>query len=279
MKKRTKIIIAAALTVCIIIISFFLWYKFDNRRLSNALKVFPGTSYEQVTNLLGTPTGWLTSSYRTAVYEISNNKILVVDYHYDEQLILRVESTRWEDKSRYPMLFEQNIPTVLARYDGIPVNDHRVNAYRIWNIMRGDRSVTSISTDLEIINQLIIFLILEEEAKRCGISTSTDKVSTIMLTAEDDTKIPERMAILEPYLEEAGITSEIYSNCMSGLAYDMVAAELMLRAFAREYCENKGLELTAVDPDELAAAQEAYIKELFEQNKHKITYYIDVPST
>jgi 2-oxoglutarate dehydrogenase complex dehydrogenase (E1) component-like enzyme len=84
--------------------------------------------------------------------------------------------------------------------------------------------------------------------------------------------------MIDSFLEGAGISFDEYMDLVREQVPRNIARQKLIDAIGRQYCEEHGLEFTKINPPaEMVAAQKAYIEQLFEQNKDKIEYFIDIP--
>lgn len=165
--------------------------------------------------------------------------------------------------------------TVVAKYDGTPITTDVVCYYKDIHSLIGSGSSDNV-TDLDVINGIIETMILVEEAERRGLTATDKEIEAIINNAIISYSYPEGKEMMDAYFEGAGITFDEYLAMLREQAPRTIARQKLLDAVGREYCEENGLEFTKINPpDELVAAQNAYIKDLFEQNKHKIVYFVD----
>lgn len=168
---------------------------------------------------------------------------------------------------------------VLAKYDGTPITADIVQHHKNMNILRSAEIASEMDTDYEIIHKIIESMILLEEANRRGLSATESEIEAMVNGAIEAYSLPSGKEIIDPFLEGAGITFEEYLTMLREQAPRVIARQKLIDAVGKEYCEKNNLEFTKMNPPAaLVAAQDAFIAELFEQNKHKIEYYIDIPS-
>ena len=173
---------------------------------------------------------------------------------------------------------DADAPTVYAKYGDIIITADWVDYNRKMNILRGDAAAEKHKTDFDIVNRIIENEILFEEAKRRGLSATEEEINAMVNGAIGAYSLPEGKEMIDAYLKGAGITFEEYLAMLREQAPRTIARQKLKDAIGREYCEAHGLEFTKMNPPaEMVAAQEAFIQKLFEENKHKIEYYIEIP--
>lgn len=166
---------------------------------------------------------------------------------------------------------------ILAKYNGTPITSTVVEYHKRMNIMRTEEAADKYNTDIEIVNIIIENMILLEEAERLGLSATDEEIESMIENTRRAYSLPDGKAMIDEYLEGAGLTFEEYLDAVKEQAPRIIARQKLKDSFGRQYCKEHGLTFTKVNPPaEMIAAQEAYIKDLFEQNKHKIEYFIDV---
>ena len=168
---------------------------------------------------------------------------------------------------------------VMARYDGEAITSTMVTYQRKLNILRSEEYAADNDTDIEIINNIITDMILVEEAQRLGLTATEAEIEAMVQNAVRAYSLPEGKEMLDAYCDGAGITFDEYLAILEEQAPSIIAKQNLRDAIGMQYCEENGLEFTKVNPPAgMTAAQEAYIEALFEQNKDKIEYLIDVPA-
>ena len=95
---KSKHILALAFVSCLLISTLILCFCLDVTPEIIALKVRPGMSFEKVTEYLGPPDLWVTSSYRIAHYDMNDGRILVVTYSVKETGEILVESRELKER-------------------------------------------------------------------------------------------------------------------------------------------------------------------------------------
>ena len=166
----------------------------------------------------------------------------------------------------------------LAKYDGIPITATSVEYNKNMNIMHDEESAADRDTDYEIINKIVESMILLEEAQRLGLSATEAEIEGMVSSAIKAYSLPQGKEMIDPFLEGAGITFEEYIVLLEEQAPRVIARQKLLDMVGRQYCEANGLEFTKLNPPEaMVAAQEDYVAKLFEKNKHKIEYFIEIP--
>lgn len=169
-------------------------------------------------------------------------------------------------------------PSVYAKYGDIIITADTVEHNRNMNILRSDAAAEKLQTDFDIVNSIIESLILLEEAERRGLLATEEEIDEMVNNAIKTYSLPQGKEMIDPFLEGAGITFDEYIVMIREQVPELIARQKLKDAIGREYCEAHGLEFTKINPPaEMVAAQEAFIKKLFEENKHKIEYFIEIP--
>ena len=168
---------------------------------------------------------------------------------------------------------------ILAKYDGSPISAELVRYYKNISSLRSEEDPTKHDTDFEVINGIIESMILLEEAERLGLSATDEEIASMVNNAIKAYSIPSGKEMMDAYFQGAGITFDEYISMLKDQAPYIISTQKLIDSFGKQYCEENNLEFTKINPPaEMVAAQKAYIKQLFEQNKDKIEYFIDVPA-
>ena len=173
---------------------------------------------------------------------------------------------------------DANPPSVYAKYGDIIITADAIEYKRQLKNLLSNDAAEKHKTDFEIINRIIIDQMLFEEAERRGLLATKEEIEAMVNGAIKAYSLPQGKEIMDPYFEGAGITFEEYLAMLRAQAPRTIARQKVIDAVGREYCEAHGIEFTKMNPPaELVAAQEAFIQKLFEENKHKIEYFIEIP--
>ena len=169
--------------------------------------------------------------------------------------------------------------TILAKYNGMSITSAVVEYKKKLNILRSNDAVQLRDTDVEIINKIIENMMLFEEAERLGLSATEAEIESMVQNTVQAYSIPEGKEMMDAYFKGAGITMEEYLQMVREQAPTVIACQKLKDMIGKQYCEKHGLQFTKVNPPaEMVAAQEEYINSLFEENKHKIEYFIATDS-
>lgn len=169
-------------------------------------------------------------------------------------------------------------PSVYAKYGDIIITADAVEYNRQLHSLLSNAAAEKHKTDFDIINRIIIDQILFEEAERRGLLATEEEINAMVNGAINAYSLPQGKEMIDPFLEGAGITFDEYIAMLREQAPRTIARQKLKDAVGREYCEAHGLEFTKMNPPaEMVAAQEAFIQKLFEENTHKIEYYIEIP--
>lgn len=168
--------------------------------------------------------------------------------------------------------------TIVAKYNGEPITATTVEYQKSLNILRSAEVAEKYDTDIEVINSIIENMMILEEAKRLGLAATQAEIDALIQNTVKVYSIPEGKIMMDDYCEGAGITINEYYQLLREQAPDMIAKQKLIDAIGKQYCDENNIEFTKFNPPaEMVEAQEAFVAELFEQNKDKIEYFINVP--
>lgn len=164
---------------------------------------------------------------------------------------------------------------LLAEFHGEKVYQADVEYYQNMNQLfsagAGDTKTTQ-----EILTEILQNMVLFDEAQRLGYAATQEEIDAMVENVKRFYSIPEGKEMIERYCEAANITVDAYFEYLEAQAPRVIARQKLLNAVGKEFCEEHGLTFTKVNPpEEMVAAREAYIAELFAQAKDEIIYYID----
>lgn len=166
---------------------------------------------------------------------------------------------------------------VLAKYNGEAITADNVEYNRKMNILRSPEQADKYDTDYNIIVQLVTNRMVREEAERRGLVATEEEIQSMVDNAMEAYAHPDGKEMMDEYFAGAGITLEEYLQMVRDVAPGQIARQKLLDAVGKEYCEANGLEFTKLNPPaEMVAAQEAFLKELYEQNKHKVEWFMEI---
>lgn len=166
---------------------------------------------------------------------------------------------------------------VAARYNGQDVLMSAVEYQKKLNFLRSDEEAAQYQSDFDVVNRIIEDMILLEEAENQGLTATQEEIDEMVASVQQAYEIPEGKEMLDAYCEGAGITIDEYFEIVRNIAPGSITRQKLRDEIGREYCEANGVEFSKVNPPAgMIEAQDAYVAELFEMNKDKIEYYIDI---
>lgn len=160
---------------------------------------------------------------------------------------------------------------VVAEYKGQPILASQLAQWRESYRLTGAQP----PSDQELLCQLVENLVLEEEAKRRGLTATQDEIDDMVQSVKDSYELPDGKEILDNYCKNAGIALEQYFDQVREVAPSILARRKLETALGEEYCREHGLEYTTVNPPkELTEAVEQAIEELVQAHADEIQYYL-----
>ena len=131
-------------------------------------------------------------------------------------------------------------------------------------------------SDGEIMTQILIGMLLLEEAERRGLAATEAEIQEMVDMAKEAYTIPEGKELLDDYCTGAGITLEEYYELLRSQAPTIIAKQKLMDAIGQEYCQEKGIPFTKVNqPPEVQEAVDDYIAQLLETHQDEVEYFID----
>lgn len=165
---------------------------------------------------------------------------------------------------------------IVAKYKDNEIRASVVAYYKELDALK-NQNATTVRSDLEIINSIIETLILLEEAERLGLSATDEEIQSMVQNTIRAYENPGGKEMMDAYLAGSGMTFDEYLAKIEEQAPRTITRQKMLDHIGKQYCEEHGIEFTKLNPPaEMVAAQDAYLRNLFEQNKDNIEYYIDI---
>ena len=161
----------------------------------------------------------------------------------------------------------------VASYNGLFLTREILEHNRRMREMVGGNPLT----DLELINLIFENRMLLEEAQRQGIVVTQEDIGAYMDSLERGYALPEGKEQVDAWLQAMNMTLEEYYAQHRKQAPDVIMRNRLKDSIMKQYCEKNGREFRKDKvTQDMIDAREAYIKNLFERNKHKIKYYIDL---
>ena len=166
--------------------------------------------------------------------------------------------------------------TVLAMYKDHEILASVVEYNKSLNILRDEESAKEYGTDRQTIDNIIVSIMLVEEAEKRGLGATEEEIAEMVSDAKKTYEIPEGKEILDQYCKGAGITIEEYFKIVEEQAPRIISRQKLRDAIGQEFCNENGIKFTKNNPPpEIQKAVDEYILELFEENKDNIKYFID----
>ena len=173
---------------------------------------------------------------------------------------------------------KDNIP-VVAKYDGQEIFANVVEYQRKLNEFSDEETAQKYDTDIKIVNAIIEQMMLVEEAKRLGYTVTQEDIEAMVDSAKRAYSFPDGKEKVDEYCAGAGITLDEYYDLLRKDYPDTIMKNRLLNSVMKEYCEKNGIEYTQFNlPEEVLAAKQEFIDDLFQRNQHKIEYFIDTDS-
>jgi hypothetical protein len=161
----------------------------------------------------------------------------------------------------------------VASYNGLLLTREILEHNRRAQEMVGGNPLT----DLELINLIFENRMLLEEAQRQGIVVTQEDIDAYMDSLERGYALPEGKEQVDAWLQAMNMTLEEYYAQHRKQAPDVIMRNRLKDSIMKQYCEKNGREFRKDKvTQDMIDARDAYIKNLFERNKHKIKYYIDL---
>lgn len=132
-------------------------------------------------------------------------------------------------------------------------------------------------SDKDAADQLLLNLIMLDEAKRRGLSVTQEQVDAEFEGQKKNyEEFPEVQQYIDDYCAQAGITLEEYYDAIRDQLPRVMLRQLLRDELGREYCQTHGLEFTKVNPPEkMTKYVQNYLDGLLDTYRKDITYYID----
>ena len=129
-------------------------------------------------------------------------------------------------------------------------------------------------SDQDAVDQLLINLIMLDEAERRGLSVSQEEVDSEFAAQKKNYEdFPEVQAYIDEYCKAAGITLDDYYAAIQDQLPRVILRQKLRNALGQEYCAEHGLEFTKVNPPEqMQTYVENYLDGLLDTYRRDITY-------
>lgn len=168
----------------------------------------------------------------------------------------------------------QEADPVVAAYGETELRRSLVDAVKKnMQALSGAKAVS----DKEAADQLLLNLIMLDEAKRRGLSVTQEQVDAEFEGQKKNYEsYPEVQQYIDDYCAQAGITLDAYYDAVRDQLPRTMLRQLLRDELGREYCQTHGLEFTKVNPpEEMTKYVQTYLDGLLDTYRKDITYYID----
>lgn len=164
---------------------------------------------------------------------------------------------------------------VIAEYGSHKITKGTIDYYRnMQSLGYGGDSTNSIVDDRTIANQLILNIILEEEARRLGLAATDDEVEEMFKAVLLSYEIPDGKAFIDDYCKGAGITVQEYFKLVLEQLPETITRQKLKDEIGRNYCKENEIEFTKVNqPREMKDYVNQQLDDLFESRKAQIVYH------
>ena len=165
----------------------------------------------------------------------------------------------------------QELDPVVARYRDTEIHQSLVD-YEKQN--QSAVSSGKAVSDKDAIDQLLINLIMLDEAERLGLSVTQEEVDAEFAAQKKNYEdFPEVQAYIDQYCETAGITLDGYYAAIQDQLPRVILRQKLRNALGQAYCAEHGLEFTKVNPPEaMQRYVENYLEGLLDTYRADITY-------
>ena len=166
---------------------------------------------------------------------------------------------------------ELDADPVVARYRDTELRQSLVD-YEKKNLsaLSGRKEVR----DRDAVDQLLVNLIMLDEAERLGLSVTQAEVDAEFAAQKKNyEEFPEVRAYIDEYCKSAGITLDGYYAAIQDQLPRVILRQKLRNELGREYCAEHGLDFTKVNPPEaMQRYVENYLEGLLDTYCADITY-------
>ena len=166
---------------------------------------------------------------------------------------------------------ELDADPVVARYRDTEIRQSLVDyEKKNQSALSGGKEVR----DRDAVDQLLVNLIMLDEAERLGLSVTQEEVDAEFAAQKKNyEEFPEVRAYIDEYCKSAGITLEEYYAAIQEQLPRVILRQKLRNELGREYCAEHGLEFTKVNPPEdMQRYVENYLEGLLDTYRADITY-------
>lgn len=145
---------------------------------------------------------------------------------------------------------------VVAEYGSHKITKGTIDYYRSMQSLgyggNDGNSQKNIVDDKEIANQLILNIILEEEAIRLGLAATDAEIEEMFMAVLQSYEIPDGKNFIDDYCEGAGITVQEYFDLVLEQLPETITRQKLKDEIGKNYCKEHGIEFTKVNqPEEM----------------------------
>ena len=162
---------------------------------------------------------------------------------------------------------EADTDPVVARYRDTEIRQSLVDyEKKNQSALSGGKEVR----DRDAVDQLLVNLIMLDEAERLGLSVTQEEVDAEFAAQKKNyEEFPEVRAYIDEYCKSAGITLAAIQDQLPRV----ILRQKLRNELGREYCAEHGLEFTKVNPPEdMQRYVENYLEGLLDTHRADITY-------
>lgn len=164
---------------------------------------------------------------------------------------------------------------VLAKYRDCEVTAEAVEHHKRVKALIDGESGRGTVTDLEIINDILKNEMLYDEALSRGYSATEAEAEALVQNARSAYALPEGKAFVDDYCRMMDITVDAYFEQYRQQLHRQIVRQKLKNEIIRQYCQENDLEYQeGIATEEMLAAVDAYIEELFRQHQKEIRYYL-----
>ena len=166
---------------------------------------------------------------------------------------------------------EPDADPVVARYRDTEIRQSLVDyEKKNQSALSGGKEVR----ERDAVDQLLVNLIMLDEAERLGLSVTQEEVDAEFAAQKKNyEEFPEVRAYIDEYCKSVGITLDGYYAAIQDQLPRVILRQKLRNELGREYCAEHGLEFTKVNPPEaMQHYVENYLEGLLDTYCADITY-------
>lgn len=162
---------------------------------------------------------------------------------------------------------------VVATYNGYEITQGMIDSERKTSAISGEIRQNDSLSDRKAVENIIKNIMLVERAEELGLAATNDEIEEMVSAVKDSYDIPEGKEMIDAYCAGAGISVETYFGIIEDRAPRIIARQKLKDYVGQQYCLEHGIEFTKVNPpEEVLAAEQDYIEDLFAARAENINY-------